>query len=118
MPEAVLRDLVVGADDEELGIDRLVEGHPHLGVGQAAHLGEDLVVDHSARDRGDLDKPARAFRRRGQMHQQHTAQRLGKPLATLAGLVDGGDQLLGEERVAVGPAGDRIDQRLRRASRR
>ena len=46
--------------------------------------------------------------------EEHASQGLGKPLTTLTGLVDGGDQLLGEERIAVGPAGDRIDQRLRR----
>ena len=48
------------------------------------------------------------------MDEEHAAQRFREPFATLTGLVDCGDQLLGEERIAIGPARDRIDQRVRR----
>ena len=99
--EPVSRDVVVEADDEKLRIDGLVKGQPHLGLGQPAHLGEDLVIDLAAGDGGDLDEAAGALRGGRQVDQQDAAQRLGEALATLAGLVDRGDQLLGEERVAV-----------------
>ncbi len=97
--------------DEQLRVDGLMQGGPHLGIGQSADLGENGVGDLATGHGRDLDEPPCRVGRRCQADEQDPAQRLRQGLAPLPAIVDRGDQFLDEERVAVRASGDRIDER-------
>ena len=112
--ESIALDDRVGIDDQELRVDHFVERGLQVGLGQATDVGQQVVVDLATRHGGDPDEARRRFRSAGQTGEQDAAERLRQARPPLAGLVDRRGQLLGEEGVAVGAGGDRLDQLGRR----
>ena len=109
--EGIALDRARAGDEQQLGVERLVQGPAQVGVGQAAHLGQHVVLDLAAGDGGDLDQVTRVLRscRPAGPAGGRAACRGGRRGSSRE-LVGRGDELLGEERVAVGPPRDRLDQ--------
>jgi hypothetical protein len=92
-------------------LHRLPQRLAHLGLGQRRHRAEQWVAHVAAGGRG---QPQHALGRRVEPRgalQQHLAQATRQRAALVAG---GGQQLLGEERVALGAGDDLVRQRRRR----
>ena len=114
MPELVAFARPVLVDEQQLGVDRAAQRQTELGFRQTAHLGEECVVDLTARDRGDLDEPAGGLGAGRQADLQDAAECFGQAFAPATRLLGRSHQFLGEERVPVGTPGDRIDKGRRR----
>ena len=94
--------------DEDLAADRIPKPVQQVIVGESRHVGEQIVIDPPTGDRGDADDGLGALGQRDDPGQQDLPQRRRQP-ATI-GLGPGAEQLLHEERVAVGSAVDLIDE--------
>ena len=105
--------LVLGrpVDDEQLRVDGLANRGREIRLGRSGHFGEDVVFDLAPGDGRDLDEVGGLLARLSQPHEEHAAEGVGQVVARARRRVRGGDQLLGEERVPVGPSRDRIEER-------
>ena len=83
-----------------------------VGLGQPGGGRQQLVVHVAAAGGGDAYDGLRARVERVDAGQQHVAQRRRQPLGALPGRRD---ELLGEERVALGAREDSVEQRLGRS---
>ena len=93
-------------DDEELGRDCLLERVVQLALVHLGELGEQIVVDLAPDHRRHAEQPQRRLRDVGEACLEHLAERRWQAAALDAR----GDELLGEERVALGALVDRRDQ--------
>ena len=106
VPELVALDDDALVDDEELGRDGLLERVVQLALVHLGELGEQIVVDLASDHRRHPEQPQRRLRDVGEACLEHLAERR-RQSATLDAR---GDELLGEERVALGALVDRRDQ--------
>ncbi len=102
VPEAVSR---VAPRFEDVRVDRLAQGSVEQFVGQIDDRGQQVVRHATSRDSGDADDAAPLLGEAVEAHQQQVGQ-LGRHHVLLRPLGRGGDQLFGEERVALGPVDD------------
>ena len=103
--ERIALHAVAGLDDEEMAADRGAESVEQFVLGQAGDLGEQLVLDATAGDRGHAQDGRCCLRHCGDVSEQDLAERRREARAGAA-LAARGQQLLGEERVAVRAAVD------------
>jgi len=110
VPESIALAIAVVIGDEELCVDRLTQRRAQLVLRQTADRGERLVIDLGPGHRRDFDQTCRGLGWRGQADLEDAAKRLRQRLAEPTVAVDIRRQLLGKEGIAVGPAGDRLDE--------
>ena len=114
MTEPVAVGRVRRVDDEQLRFDRRAEARGELRAGQAADLGKDVVPDLAPGHGRDLDQVAGVLLGLTQPDEQDAAQGVRQAIAGTDRGIRRRDQLLGEERVAVRAARDRIEERRAR----
>ena len=109
--QGVPEGVAVGAEPHQ---DVLLGGGPQRGledvVGQAHHGGEQRVADPPAGAGGGADDGTPVVVQPVEPDQQQVGEVVGQPGAVRA--LGGADQLLGEERVALGAADDRVQVAL------
>ena len=96
---------VAGVDQQHLGRDGLAQRGKELRLGQAGHLGQQLVVDPGPGGRGHPQHPLGRLGQELDPGQQGVAQARGQ-----LAVGGGGGQLLHEEGVAAGAGVDPLDQ--------
>ncbi len=111
--EAEAAGCLVG--DEDAVLDGLAQRLAHLALGQRRDGAEQRVPDVASGGRGHAQQALRRGVELVDALQQQVAQATRKPATLVAG---GGEELLGEEGVALGAGDDRVGQRRRRRERR
>ncbi len=108
MPEPVIR---LAARLEDVRVDGLVQGSVQDSVGHVGDLGEQRVRHAPAGDRGHPDHVPGVVGEPIEADEQQVGELGGQHVG--AGAVDGrGDELLGEEGIALGAVDDPADLRL------
>ncbi len=98
---------IVAGDEDDLGLDRLAQSLAELGRGQLrAGGGEDAVLG-PARHRQHPQRRPRGRRQPFDPQQQRVAQGAGEAAAAVGA---GGEQLLGEQRVALAALEEALDR--------
>ena len=94
---------------QDVGVQSLPQIALHLGLVESRQLGERLGVQPSPVDRGQAEQRPRARVEGVDPGQQQIREVLGDPLRV--GVLVGGQELLGVQRVALGPRQHSIDHR-------
>jgi hypothetical protein len=103
--------VLAGLHDEHLAVDRLAQARQQLGLAQWRHRREQPLIDPPPGNRRDPQDGLGGRGAIGDPNQQHLAKPRRQRPSQAPGR--GGDQLLGEERVALRASEDLLDQ-LRR----
>ena len=107
--EGVAERVVLAGPHHQLAAHRLAERRVDRRRVEVGDLAQQRVADPAADDRGDAQQPLRRRVDAGDTLEDDVADRRRQ-----VGASAGGDELLDEERVALGPIGDRVEQAWRR----
>ena len=99
MPERVAAAVILG--HQHVVGDRLAQQLNQVPGRLRRDLGEQIVVHPLAGDGGDLQQPLGRLRQRLHPRQQQVSQRLRQLAGPPVAAAPGGQQLFGEERVAL-----------------
>lgn len=112
VPEPVGVGSRLGLAYHDLAGQRLAEGRLQVGLGCPGYRREQVGGHPPPGDSGDAQDALRLFGQGGHPAQEDVAQRLGNAIRVRFGARC--EQFLDEERVALGPPGDAVDEPRRR----